>query len=390
MKYTSVRIRLCAILFFLLPFCSIYAQLQNKNIHITSPTTDITGIAKIIAAQTGWRYSLNMQNGSLRKKITLKPGNYKLSEILAQVKNQAKLSYKIVGNHIIFVDYVTKAHIVSTPVKKYPEKRRAALPAIKKLPEVKHIDTVVTTLPLPIVPDTIQPAPALKDTTPISNTITTTAVNIPDTADKQSAFKMRSVSRDSLYKATEKTVNSADANTMRRERKPILFAKAGFAVDEIFYANSVLEGGFNFLYGIASYGTTFQTGGFRWGGGISFPLNEDNRLHLTFTTGNMRKTYNFDTFPQLLTLKETLHRFGAAWSRQLNNKVSMQIQLHYNLLLKDFTRNETVNKPNPLTGDFDKQYYIIKPPYTLSKSVGETSVTKSWIGIQCTFFYKLW
>ena len=97
---------------------NLYAQQYEKAIvKISQTPVDITSLAKTIAKQTGLQYSLNMQNASLRKRITLKTGNWHLSDILKQVQQQAGLNYRILGDHILFMDYqppVNKSVTTST------------------------------------------------------------------------------------------------------------------------------------------------------------------------------------------------------------------------------------------------------------------------------------
>ncbi|SHN42488.1 hypothetical protein [Chitinophaga sp. CF418] len=84
----------------------LYAQQYEKAIvKISQTPIDITSLAKTIAKQTGLQYSLNMQNASLKKRITLKAGKWQLSDILKQVQQQAGLNYRILGDHILFMDY---------------------------------------------------------------------------------------------------------------------------------------------------------------------------------------------------------------------------------------------------------------------------------------------
>lgn len=86
--------------------CRLYAQQYDKAIvKISQNPIDITTLAKTIAKQTGLQYSLNMQNALLKKRIALKTGNWQLSDILKQVQQQAGLNHRIIGDHILFMDY---------------------------------------------------------------------------------------------------------------------------------------------------------------------------------------------------------------------------------------------------------------------------------------------
>lgn len=101
------RINLILICILLSAFtCRLYAQQYEKAIvKISQNPIDITTLAKTIAKQTGLQYSLNMQNALLKKRIALKMGNWQLSDILKQIQQQAGLNHRIIGDHILFMDY---------------------------------------------------------------------------------------------------------------------------------------------------------------------------------------------------------------------------------------------------------------------------------------------
>lgn len=101
----QINLILVCILLLALP-CRLYAQQYDKAIvKISQNPIDITTLAKTIAKQTGLQYSLNMQNALLKKRIALKTGNWQLSDILKQVQQQAGLNHRIIGDHILFMDY---------------------------------------------------------------------------------------------------------------------------------------------------------------------------------------------------------------------------------------------------------------------------------------------
>src|SRR3954470_8267178 len=106
MKSILKRINLFLFLLFLLTGKS-YAQYRHAIVKISHSPVDITSISRLISSQTGLQYSLNMQNASLKKQIILRVGAWKLIDILKQVQQQAGLNYKIIGDHILFVDYQT-------------------------------------------------------------------------------------------------------------------------------------------------------------------------------------------------------------------------------------------------------------------------------------------
>jgi len=363
------------------------AQHGKEIIHITTTSaTDITGLAKNIAAQPGLKYSLNMQNASLRKKITLRPGNYTLSQVLEQVKKQAALQYKILGTHILFIDYSAAV----TRSKPLP----ATVPS-----KVKH--TVHRQLPPKAKPVIVarvkQEQPEVKrEAASGDSVVALTPLGVNVAANGMANFLTARLKADSLRGRpsslpAKNGMVQAGNEAAARERKfhwlqPV--TEAGFTADELFYSGVQAQAGLHWLYAIAAFGTDYRHTQFRWGGGMSLPVTENGRLHLNFTTGASAAFYPRDTSVLLKDVweKERLHRFGIAWSNRIGQRFKIQAQVHYNLLHQSFTATDT-SSWDAFTGNFDERYRVFRPPYTISKSVGANTATKSWLGIQVTLFF---
>lgn len=345
----------------------LYAQQYTQAIvKISQTPIDISTLARTIAKQTGLEYSLNMQNASLKKQIRLKQGNLHLSDILKQIQLQAGLNYKIIGDHIIFMDYQPGG---ST---KTPElKKKKSVPQVKTDPVVRRLFT--------FNPIKIQPlyffdvkAPLLAQFPPIDHFKLIATLFVPKEPDlwrDSSSHKKKKIQP----KQNEPTTN-ADIERGKWYRP---FVKAGFSADEVLYANASLMAGIKYVYGIISYGTGFTGSGgrFRWGGGIPVKLKNQQQLHLNFTTGTCVRA---DT--SLRSFKERLTRYGVAWSKIYNTKWTFQVQLHYNNLTKPFYYSPIVPKSY-------EHFYYGKIPYNFS---GSDFNKKQWLGIQLSLMYSLY
>lgn len=378
------------------------AQHGQERVRITTATTDIASLAKNISAQTGLKYSLNMQNASLRKTVTIRPGSYRLSDVLEQIKKQAALQYKLVGTHILFIDYSSGSGNSVAAAAKVPAKKPVHHSVQKYHTAVTKHTNGITQKKLPVVK---------------SVAVTDSTAHTPDSASFVAApvVTPRDTTRDSYLtilrplakttpvasvplpvQALKDTTLPAAANAVTRSRvtafpwtKPLL--RAGVSSDELFYAGAQLHAGLSWIYGIAAVGTSFSFSNFRWGGGLSLQLTEKQQVHLNFTTGTASRHYDTDSFfVNGVQLKETLHRLGAAWSKQFAPRLSVHVQLHYNLLHKAFTVTPlNSSAADVFTGNYGEQYSIFRPPYTLRKTVNDTSADKSWIGAQLSLFYSI-
>ena len=339
----------------------LYAQQYNQAVvKISQTPIDITTLAKTIAKQTGLEYSLNMQNASLKKQIKLKQGNLHLSEILKQIQQQAGLNYKIIGDHIIFMDFqpagTTKSPEIKKkkPVRTDPVAKRLFTFNPIKIQALRFFDVR---------------APLLAQFPPIDHFKLIADLFVPKEIDLWRDTIPHKKKKIQL-KQNEPTT-TADIEKGKWYRP---FVKAGFSTDELLYANASLLAGIKYVYGIISYGTGFMGGRFRWGAGIPVKLNNEQQLHLNFTTGTC---YRLDTSVHIF--KERLTRYGVAWSKIYNSKWTLQVQLHYNNLTKPFYYSFTVPKSY-------EQFYYGKIPYSFS---GNDLNRKQWLGLQLSLFYTI-
>jgi hypothetical protein len=422
--------RICLLALLLLPALAGKAQLPTHRtiVTISHPYLDIATLAKIIAAQTGMQYSLNMQNDALQTMVSLKAGTWQLDDVMAQVETQAHLRLKVVGNHILFLNKVAakveaiKAPLAANDVKVGKVTHKAANAATDKpvrkptARKALHNTSPVTNTPAKV--DTT-------DTQLVSNEVTDTATAIsrpgnlsllngqdslmwatktPDKtanktgqipnpqqdsllAAKQSASK--AVAAKQNASAADKQDKSSAKNSSPKEKDPLFLLKAGVGVDEAFYANGTINLGTKYLYGIATLGSDFKVIRFRYGLGIPVKITQRQRVYATFTTGNTK--YTVDSLqidlPGNFPVKETLNRYGIGWSYALSNHLLLQAVIQYEQLARkvDLSTNPSVDLTR--IRDFDYKYVHI--PYTPKSNGTIQDGSKTWLGLQVTLLYSI-
>jgi len=385
----------------------LYAQQYDKAVvNITTSPIDITTLAKSIAQQTGLEYSLNMQNSSLKKKITLRTGNWQLVNILKQVQQQANLSYKIIGDHILFMDIragegkrnsLAAEASKTTPAPSAPNHQNAR-PAESNTRRNSTETTTENNGPF-----ALESLPAIattnNDTTVQLNTLAQTQQG-PHFKKRGANYRMpvaKKANKSATGTANTTVANAKENNTPKPATtissdnnddstvnwyKPYL--KAGLSADEILYGNVSLITGFRYLYGIASYGFTSYGGRFRCGAGIPVKLNETQQLHITFTTGTIKYHVPDTLGVDDIHLKERLNRYSLGWSKTFGEKWTLHVQVHYNDL-----RKKADHIPPPIFEDFGDQrkFRYGKAPYTMSERFGTQNDYQRWIGAQLSLYY---
>jgi hypothetical protein len=368
-----------------------------------------------------------MQNASLKKLITLKSGTWQLSDILKEVQQQAGLNYKIIGDHILFMDYQaagTNKSDAKTVVRDAPvsflaknteakKKTKISLPVIKKkgysqitskaspagkglIPNISgttnsignHAEQKKEQEIISATENNAGPMFALPE-----HSIWTNATRRKDTSllllprkDLFISFK-----RDTLRKKgsllQQKDNDRSLVDKEKGEWRKV-FVKAGLSADEILYMNASFMGGIKYVYGIVSYGTNFTVGRLRFGVGVPIKLNDEQQLHFNATLGILTKSRLADSLPVSAAIKEKLYRYGTAWSKTYNQRWTLQVQLHYNVLKRTFDNAHSPADDARSPTDYDHFYYGNRP-YTLFRGTNSHSNTRSWIGAQVAVYYSL-
>ncbi len=362
------RLLFCTVI--ILSHLPLYAQLTQRVITVTRSSMDIPSLARTIAAQTGVEYSLNMQNTSLKKYVHLKPGKWKLEEVMKAVQEQAGLNYKILGDHILFTDYKPVKKVDSVRMIK-PDPVHVAKPA-KKIVKPTVKTAVIDSENLPAMNH-----PAF-EITPLY-----TDYHLPPPTVH---VKPGHVTNRELKAAGTNSVTQKVSKERRQTELPDWFSpleEAGITANDIVYLSASVKAGIQYVYGIGTWGFSSKGMRFRYGAGLRVTLNESSALHAEFTTGTLSRT-SIDTFPQKGKIHERLNSFGLSWSKAIKPRLQLQLELNYSTLKK--TNDSTVNKVSPETDYFayGKQLY----PTTISPG-GNNAQQTGWIGARISLFYNL-
>ncbi len=385
MKYILERkpkFLLCCsvIILFYLP---LYAQLTQRVITVTRSSMDIPGLAKTIAAQTGVAYSLNMQNTSLKKYVHLKPGKWKLEDVMKEVQAQVGLNYKILGDHILFTDYKPVKKIDSVPVNK-PENIQVAKPANKAgHTSAKPFTKVVK-------PSSPKERPA-------------TAVNISESLPIASSPVLILTSLHTDYKVTPPAMHVKPVQVASREQNPLNanriskkesrhfelpgwtspLAAIGVTANDIVYLSATAKAGIQYVYGIGSLGFSSRGMRIRYGAGIRVPLDEENALHAEFTTGTFSRNYS-DTIKPATKILERLNSYGVSWSTTMSGRLQLQLELNYSTLKKSGDSSLSSVPAESNYFGYGKALYRTK-----ISAVTNNGQQTSWIGARISLFYNL-
>ncbi|WP_343690532.1 hypothetical protein [Chitinophaga sp.] len=401
MKYFPKHLLFCTAI--MLVSFSLYAQLSQRVITITRPTMDIPGLAKTIAAQTGVEYSLNMQNTSLKKYVQLKPGKWKLEDVMKAVQEQAGLNYKIIGDHILFTDYkhVKKDTVISAKPAKVPLAKIVPPKVIQPAPKAVHTQRSTTRHKKPTTEATVTPPES--EPTPGSTSyhlsplplqtgwllgqpgLNTKLEKLTITAAKESLLKGTTTKENIATKGDAKAVKTS------KERKHFTFpplgdlplAEVGITANDIVYLSASAKAGIQYIYGIGTLGVSSGGMRFRYGAGLRIPLNESAAIHAEFTTGGLSRISTDSTTKKTL-LRERLNAYGLSWSKTIRPRLNLQLELNYSTLKKSSDSTLTI-KNNEIN-----YYKYGKPLYNARIAAnGNDYVLNSWVGLRISLFYNL-
>jgi len=372
MKYILKRKFLLYCIVIILFNLPLYAQLNQRVITVKQASMDIPGLAKTIAAQTGVEYSLNMQNTSLKKQVHLKPGKWKLEDVMKEVQEQVGLNYKILGDHILFTDY--------KPVKKV-DSVKVAVPAKKT--DIVHVTKAGRPAPKKEAPAPVVNKPE-RQSVSISPLYTLTPQNITPPAIKVNPGHVTN-------NPQQQTTTNSIARKAPKESKHIEFpdwlsplAEAGVTANDMVYLSASVKAGIQYMYGIGTLGFTSKGARIRYGAGIRVPLNEFNALHAEFTTGSLSRNYIDSLAHNGKNVQERLNSYGVSWSKTINPRLNLQLELNYSTLKKqgDSTLSRVTAEKDYF--GYGKQLYSTKV-----STAGTNAQQSSWVGLRVSLFYNL-
>ncbi len=417
----------------------------QKQVRITNTLFSIDSLSTLITAQTGVFLSFNSNKIAAGQKVQTRKHSYTLAELLELIKSNTGSDYKIYKDHAIFHGGdVDKTRSATTAKVKGPSVAKSN----KASEQVSAKSTTTTkakskdTTPLQSVAKSTTIASnqssarsttiaeVLKsNTTPRQSSAksTITETKIKDTTSNQSPTKSTTItealkSNTTFSETANNTISSfplepltAKAPQMQKPSITLLskpatiaqratsspqrtrwFADGGFTVDDVLYLNASITAGHQYLHGFFSWSSSFKVSGFRYGLGSMLPLNDEWRIGVMATTGKLSRNIDFsgvrDTLKNV-TVKSELHRLAIQAEKSLSPNLVVKAGPVFNLLKSSYYQDGT-----PVTvatsgyegTNGDREFYTVRPLYTLSNSykATESTNTKTWIGFQVSLCYR--
>jgi len=344
----------------------------HKNVDLPAENLRFDSLLHLITRPTGIKFSLNTQKFRPSRIIHVRRGIQPVDEILSEIKNSTGIYYRILGDHIIFIDKPLTNFTLTT--KKMADKD----------------------LPSSLVPLTTKVNISQIDADTINHTIGTRVHSMQ--MDKKYLVRVDTnlIPRVSDNTPTPITSRRTRSDRQRTYSQPRFFTEAGLTADENFYITPFISAGWPFLYGIAQWSINFNVSGLRYGLGGSLRLTDKWRLGLIATTGAYSKDYQQNVisgFPDIkVTVKTGLQKLGIVSGMRINRKIQMQFGPVLNKLLTNYYNPLGVATPLFISeSDANNHYQYIKPLFTIQDTYSSVSTrnTKVWIGLQASLFYNI-
>lgn len=430
----------------------------NKTVRVPLKEVNITTLGDMITAQTGFILSFNAQKILARQQLQLRQPSYSIHQLLTMIREATGADYTIYQDHIIFrrindnrgasrqtagshtSQQLVQKHLAITnrqPVgikgkqirvpmtsqTRANKRQEPPLPPGKASGEKNNIQQNIaaaatnkgTSIKAGIAPG------AATTTTPTDEA----ALRIADTTRVVTRKEMKPIADSSktadgllsyviplnapipvIRLALPGLAQVTPSAKREKERyvyeKPGLFkpfVQAGFAADEGLYANLQAKAGITLVYGIFSWGTNFSVSGFRYGAGISYPLNNGWLIELEATTGKLFKETpvqiddDTTTTKPILYANSRLQRISLFTQKSIAPHLSVYAGPVFNHLKS--TYQLTTWPLNPATLQVilltpEKEYVTVRAPYTLYRSSPEKmDDIRTWIGFQIGISYRL-
>lgn len=382
----------------------------DKQVLVPAKEVNIINLGDLITAQTGFTLSFNAQTIMAQKRLHLRHSSYSIRQLLSLIKKATSAQYTIYREHIIFHRITNSTATVSTLTTHHTARHVSKPPnaiGVSQSPvntsvstyhgiiTVDHTDKRTGTI-INMMPGTIKGGMnhLVSDSKPTYNRpyllsyLTTATIVVP-------------VAKPATPVVLPVTPVVQPHKQRYKHEKPGLFKPfvlAGFGADEIFYANLQAKAGLTLIYGIADWSSNFSISGFRYGAGSSYPLRNGWLVQLEATTGKLSKETSIlgkgDTATVRLPLdiRSRLQRISLFAQKSIAQHISVYAGPVFNHLKSDYQLNKrqvSLAAVIQSTLATEKDYAIIKPPYTLSGSApGEPENIKIWIGLQIGINYR--
>jgi len=359
----------------------------HKNVNLPSENLRFDSLLHLIARPTGIKFSLNTQKFRPSRIIHVRKGIQSVDEILSEIKNSTGIYYRILGDHIIFIDKPPTNYTLTAKKRADKDLLSSLVPLTTKV-NISHPVFITYTkkyLPLESI-----------DTDTINQAIGARVHSMQ--MDKK---YLAQVDTNLIPRASDKTPAPFTSRRARSDRQrlhfqPRFFAESGLTADENFYITPSISAGWSFLYGIAQWSTNFNVSGLRYGLGGSLRLTDRWRIGLIATTGAYSKDYQQNVIPGFpditVTVKTGLQKLGILAEMRITRKIQMRFGPVLNKLLTNYYNPLGVSTPLFISeSDANNHYQYIKPLFTIQDTYSPVSArnTKVWIGLQASLFYNI-
>jgi hypothetical protein len=404
--------RSCPVFFlFLLTFAyPVIGQDQDllkKVIRLKPGLTRLDSLLQFASQQTGVVFSFNSKKLDTHQHIRIKGGALNLDAILALLKEEKGFSIKIIENYIVINSTTTreagkKIFLKSATPQQFVDHNKLKKVNIQNsITEKRNTNTKENpTYTSPKTDSSLKQE--LKKEIAVIIMDSTKTNNVDNNPAALSTIKPLPNNINDSTKITSTKVKSEKKVTNQKEKLPktpikntSFFLKPGISADESFLLGTLIQFGLPVFYGTVSANTNFNISQIRYGLGTSLKVNDNLRLHLNFNLGDLQKSgvisdsSAYDKFP--ITIKSKLNRIGIAAEFSLSKKLLVQVGPVFNQLKTNYFINSVPNSLRIFTGNGDKEFYTVNPPYLISNSYSSTSNSniKTWVGLQVNLLYFL-
>ena len=388
----------------------------DKRVRVPLKQVNIISLGDMITAQTGFILSFNAQKIIAQKQLLLRQPSYSMHQLLTMIREATGSEYTIYQEHVIFhrtnnKDVITQVTASNQPRKQVTEKRLIATIRQPKTTRAMHKTGILANL-TPATTTMASNTDIAKKA--VSDSSTLTPLNIitgsSKTISNSPSYSLTAAAPVKLSIPTIKPTTPAlqrVTSPAKRQREPYIYEKPGlfkpfvqpgFAADEALYANFQAKAGMTLAYGIVSWSTNFSVSGFRYGAGISYPVNNRWLIELEATTGKLFKETPIHTVSDtgatrpIVYVNSQLQRISLFVQRRIAAHLSVHAGPVFNRLKSTYqltTWPLSLATLRLIATTPEKDYVTIKPPYTLHRSPPEEMEDIStWIGFQVGISYR--
>ncbi len=350
----------------------------------------LDSLSRLIASESGFIFAFNASQINPGQKITVPAAIKRLDDLLAYLKEQYRLGYKAIGNHIILFKDTPLTIAVKLPSRKLrnylPQKKAAIFNKEKTAGVQSSKKSTAHSTTLPDITPEITPLILPKK---ISNPPVK-----PDIPELKSPVSLQGTPIDFYGKEDNNPKGKSIHNIHFRSPDNSFSVSAGLTTSEILYVNPKLRAGLPWLFALAGWGTNFKTFGFFYGIGTRIKLSDSWDFQLSASRGTLSKDFRWPTptSDTIGRIKTTLTRIDILVEKHLNKRWVVQFGPVLNLTKSKYSLIDPTTANSLPSGYLIKDIKIINPPYTLSNHYKRNtdSRKKMWVGLQIGLFYMLW